>query len=95
MKDRRIGRFYIDALLLQSRPEEAKKVLQGVLIVRAEQRWDMDAIEYVGIHESFDELERGQIAPLYEVRLEKKEIRVSPEEFSIQVTFKGFERVRS
>lgn len=48
-------------------------MLSGLLVVRAESRYDYDAIEYIALGECFDEIDRGFEAPEYVAVLTKNE----------------------
>jgi hypothetical protein len=65
MKDRRIGKFYIRMESIENDPNMVLETLDGIIIVRAEQRFDFDAIEYIGISKYFDVCSIGTIVPEY------------------------------
>jgi hypothetical protein len=69
----RIGRFRISFLFLQSRSKEAAAIFAGLLVVRAESRYDFDAIEYIAVGDCFDEVDRGLEAPEYRPILTRNE----------------------
>ena len=68
--ERRIGRFHIDRHLIDNQPEDVLRLLRDILIVRAEMRYDRDAIEYVGISENFAPVPEGCITPEYYIEEE-------------------------
>ena len=68
---RRLGKFYIDTALIESSPGTVFEILSTVIVVRAEMRWDMDAIEYIGISHSFECLPCGRRVPEYKAIFEQ------------------------
>ena len=68
---RRLGRFHIGLNLIDERAGAdgtmAKLMLSGMIILRADHRYDLDAIEYMALHDDFDEVPAGQEAPHYDV----------------------------
>jgi hypothetical protein len=69
MKDRRIGRFWIDRYAIDERPHQVRAMLQDVIVLRAECLAHADAIEYDGIHPSFDAISRGEMVPKYDAEV--------------------------
>lgn len=67
---RQIGRFRIDNVYVQNDWRELLVLLADVVIIRAEHRFDMRAIEYVGFCERFEEVEDGAQVPEYELDIE-------------------------
>lgn len=63
--DKRLGKFRIDFKTIEYEPEIAKIILKDVLVVRAEARYDMLAIEYIGISKKFDKIAEGAECPIY------------------------------
>ena len=61
-----VGRFCIDFQILDDQPDMARLMLVGMLVVRAEARYDMAAIEYTAYAEVFDLVEPGVQAPSYQ-----------------------------
>lgn len=68
---RRLGNFTIDRSVIQDTPALAQEILSTVIVVRAEMRWDMDAIEYIGLSHSFESLPCGARAKQYEYVIEQ------------------------
>lgn len=64
---RRIGRFVVGDDLLRDHREKVIDLLGGLLVLRAEHRLDMLAIEYIAEGGAFDEISVGAPAPLYDV----------------------------
>lgn len=62
---RRLGRFRIGSDVIQFFPEQAQQVLMNCVVVRAEQRFDLDAIEYIAMCAQFRERNPGEDAPEY------------------------------
>ena len=65
------GIFEIGSWTIRERPEEAMVFLSQVLVVRAEQMWFKDAIEYHALSTLFRQLEPGECAPRYNIVLHK------------------------
>lgn len=65
IRNNRRGLFLISRELLEDAPAIVKRVLSDVIVVRAELRWDLDAIEYVAICDKFDECPEGELTPPY------------------------------
>lgn len=73
MTKRRIGTFRISNTLLQdeSSHDNIMSIMGSVIVVRAEQRYDIDGIEYHAISEYFDEVDQHIHAPNYTVNFDK------------------------
>ena len=54
VKDRRIGQIRLSRAVVLNRPEIAMKVMEKLLVVRAEALFIMDAIEYLGYSKEFE-----------------------------------------
>ena len=61
----RIGRFDIPFDMISGQPEMVLLMLVGKLVVRAEARYDMAAIEYHAYCDDFNKVGRGEIPPEY------------------------------
>ncbi len=61
----RIGRFDIPFNMISESPETVLLMLAGKLVVRAEARYDLDAVEYHAYCDDFNEVGRGELAPEY------------------------------
>lgn len=73
MKMNQIGNFKISIEMIRN-PEchsATLKIMGSMIIVRAEQVFAGDCIEYTAISEYFDEVQLGSIAPDYELLLTK------------------------
>lgn len=62
---RRLGKFQIPDLMLREFPETVQLALSGMIVIRAEQRWDFHGIEYIAMSEHFDEISEGYQVPDY------------------------------
>lgn len=82
MKDRRIGRFFIDAYVIDRDPQGARAILKDVIVVRAEQMWNRNGVEYVGICDAFEVNDPMHMVPEYEPQL------VFSRDAAVQVTWK-------
>ena len=74
-KDSHIGRFLIESDIIEYHPSLAKDILRDVIIIRAEQVWAYDSIEYHGISYSFDEVEKGMRIPTYDIIIENDKFK--------------------
>ena len=61
----RIGRFDIPFDIISRQPETVLRMLVGKLVVRAEARYEVAAIEYHAYCDDFNEVGRGQQIPEY------------------------------
>lgn len=64
---RRLGRFHIGLSIIEHDTIMAQLMLSGMVIVRADHRYDLNAIEYMALHDDFDEVPPGLEAPHYDV----------------------------
>ena len=71
---KRIGRFSISYQVIDEDPLMALLMLSGKLIVRAEARHEMHAVEYHAYCDEFDEVATGQQIPEYIAELSQQEI---------------------
>lgn len=69
MKDRRIGKFYIDWYSIDERPEHCRAVLRDCIVLRAESMHHRGAIEYHAINPAFDVCEIGDVLPEYDIEI--------------------------
>jgi len=60
-----VGRFFIDFKLIEEDPLIVLLMLSGTLVVRAEARLEMNAVEYHAYCAAFDEVVIGQQIPEY------------------------------
>jgi hypothetical protein len=83
----KIGRFRLgkDHLRTEYGRSLARDVMDGLLVVRAEYRWDMDAIEYMAIGEQFDDLPDGAEALPYTPQFEWRDTNEHEHAFGIDV----------
>lgn len=67
MNSNQIGRFAISEDLIRADPDMVRDVLVmlGVIVVRAEAKFETGEIECVGICNKFEELKPGEMAPYY------------------------------
>ena len=61
----RKGSFVISNNLLRSRPEAVMRLMRDILIVRAESKFELDGIEYLGFSFLFDRCSPVSGAPIY------------------------------
>ncbi len=73
-KSKRAGRFSIPFSMIEENSLMAQLMLSGKLIVRAEARHEMQAIEYHAYCDDFDEVEQGQQIPEYVAEFSKEEV---------------------
>jgi len=71
MKDRRIGRFRITEAIIDANPKAVRKLMGGVIVVRAEFMYG-SIFEYIAISPEFDEIAEGLIAPEYDIVVTNK-----------------------
>lgn len=65
MNRNQIGKFTINNEWLMDSQEELMRLMGRMIIVRAENLWSMNVIEYVAISEYFEERPPGQVIPFY------------------------------
>lgn len=71
---RRVGRFSIPFYTIEENPSMVLLMLSGKLVIRAEARHEMAAIEYHAYCDDFDEVEQGQQIPEYVGEFSEQEI---------------------
>ncbi len=71
---KRVGKFTIGFSTIEENSLMALLMLSGKLIVRAEARHEMQAIEYHAYCDDFDEVEQGQQIPEYVAEFSQQEI---------------------
>ncbi len=71
---KRSGKFFIGFDLIEAQPEMVLLMLSGKLIVRAEARYEMAAIEYHAYCDDFDEIEQGQQIPEYVAEFSQQKV---------------------
>lgn len=64
----RIGRILMDIGMIHNDPDMVKKITKDMIIVRAEQLFEHNAIEYVALGDMFDDIEDGK-APNYQIEV--------------------------
>ena len=62
---RRLGRFTIGHDLIEKYPTEITKLMEGMLVVRAESLYAYGSIEYVAQSFRFQSVEQGMMVPEY------------------------------
>ena len=76
VKENKIGRFIISNTLLRDPTAEESiiKILSGMIIIRAEQRWDIDGIEYIALSDHFASLPKGHQAIDYKFIIDNGDV---------------------
>jgi hypothetical protein len=69
---RRLGRFCLSSDMVRFYPEQAQQILMNCVVVRAEQRFDLDAIEYIAMCAQFAECAPDQRPPEYCARMRRQ-----------------------
>ncbi len=62
-----LGRFVIESRVIEELPGLARQILAGLIVVRAEQMFHRNGIEYVAIGPDFLPVARGEEVPRYDV----------------------------
>lgn len=62
---KRCGTFTMPSQLIEEHPEEAMRLLSGLLIIRAEQLYWNKCIEYTAFCKDFDLVDEGEMPPDY------------------------------
>lgn len=74
MTMRKFGRFSLPTLFFKNLHEgEGTNWFQGMVVLRAEENFPRDTVDYVAIHKDFDYCPVGQIIPEYEGIIEAGE----------------------
>lgn len=90
-RGKRLGRFVIGYNFIEDREGIiAKLMLSGMVVIRADHRYDMNAIEYMALHDDFDEMPAGHEAPWYDARMNEQ--RVDGEDGNAGQIIRVFER---
>ena len=75
MDTKKVGRFRISHLFIRQTPQRTlSKILSNFVPIRAESRYDMEAIEYTALSEFFETVPLGQEPPLYELVIKNGEV---------------------
>ena len=72
--NKRLGRFAVAMNIIHESPVMAQLMLSGMVIVRAEHRYDLNAIEYMALCDDFDEVSAGYEAPYYDARMNEQRV---------------------
>ena len=90
---RRIGRFCIGLEEIEGQDGVmAKLMLSGMVILRADHRYDMQAIEYMALCDDFDEVAAGHEAPYYDARMNEQHVLVDGEAGNAGQIIRVFEK---
>jgi hypothetical protein len=65
MNKRRIGKFYVNMDMLEGDLDTIRRILLGVIVIKAKLVYETDCIEYLGICDHFDVVPPGDMAPDY------------------------------
>lgn len=76
-KSRKIGRFEIEAEIIDEHPDVVLQIMATVIVIGADIAPDRKVIEYVAICEAFDDLDEGSVAPSYDVEYDQDTQEVS------------------
>ena len=76
MRARRIGKFAISIELVERDQETARKIMGRCIVVRCEMMYHTNTLEYLAMSPDFDEIEKGMIAPEYEVHISEGGSRI-------------------
>lgn len=66
---RKIGRFQIPNDIIHNDPKLAQRIMARCIVVRAEQLWERDAIEYVALSNSFEDVPANCVTPDYHIEI--------------------------
>lgn len=67
---KRLGKFRLDRNFIHDKPEDALKILGGILIVDIKYDFTSNSINYVGFSKYFDVTEDGTLPPEYSIEIE-------------------------
>lgn len=76
MTKQRLGRFYIDADVIEGDFESARKIMSHFVVTRCEYLYHRRAFEYIAISDLFKPVELYTKLPLYNILIADEEIRV-------------------
>lgn len=66
MKTRKLGKFKVDLVFFKNlEVGQGHNLFHKMIILEVKQEWEYDCIEYIGVHEQFAEVPKGQIIPEY------------------------------
>ena len=71
---KRVGRFSIDYRMIEDNPQMVLLMLSGKLIIRAEARHEIAAIEYHAYCDDFDEVDSNQEIPEYVAEFSQQKV---------------------
>lgn len=63
----KLGKFSVSLALLADRSDKLKEVMSEVTILEATNHFHNNTIEYIGVSDSFRELDEGETIPEYRV----------------------------
>jgi hypothetical protein len=84
LNERRYGRFQVSEELIRHNFPGTESVFHGMIVLRAERRFDIDAVEYTACGQMFDKVSLGEQAPEYRVLVTEE---TTPEGVSVNVSF--------
>ena len=64
---RRVGRFSVDRLLVETAPEVVRQLMGMMIVVRCEMDFAMDRLEYTALSPHFAEVPIGNMIPGYDI----------------------------
>ena len=64
---KRYGKFFLSREMIIKYPNTIKKIMGECIILRAENMWCKEGIEYEALSDWFDEVEEGFIIPRYDI----------------------------
>ena len=67
MRARRIGRFAVDARLLDGSMSIMRRVMAQIVVVRCEMMWERNVFDYTALCDDFEPVAEGSIIPLYDL----------------------------
>ena len=75
MRNRQIGKFYINADLIDDAALLVRLIMANVIVVRAEFRYDRNAIEYIAISDQFEPIGQASEPKLYQWHIDRDAVR--------------------
>lgn len=73
MRHSKMGRFTVPKHMLMLDEFRARKIFDGLVILQADYRLDLQATEYLALGDRFDEVPEGTMAPLYAITFDEQE----------------------
>lgn len=70
----KLGKFTINSNVIKENPDLARHILSDMIVVRAEQMFVANEIEYIAISDLFRDVPRYEITPSYKIEVDENAV---------------------